>query len=180
VVWLIISIAVSTTIIGLLYFSPYLSNILHLQRQQAKVVPNVVFIMVYCSLKIESLRSFRKQKCVGLPPPKPFADAFGKGVPSLNHPHGPLPVSQSVDLPLVIVIMYFQIKGWKRFIGDILHIVILDFSADILTLSVKIWCPGLVQENYGQIEPESSLSALGIELRPPEHMSEHVSERLTS
>jgi len=44
-----------------------------------------------------------------------------------------------------MVIMYFQIKVRKRFMGDILHIVILDFSADILTLSVKVWSPGLVQ-----------------------------------
>jgi len=27
-----------------------------------------------------------------------------------------------------------------------MHTVILDFSADILTLSVQIWCPGLVRE----------------------------------
>jgi len=40
----------------------------------------------------------------------------------------------------------------KRFIGDILHIVILVFSADILTLNVKIWCPGLVKRNYGQLD----------------------------
>jgi len=53
--------------------------------------------------------------------------------------------------PLVIVIMYFQIKVRKRFIGDILHIVILNFSDNILTLSVKIWCPGLVKRNYGQL-----------------------------
>jgi len=46
----------------------------------------------------------------------------------------------------MIVIMYFQIKVRKRFVGDILYIVILDFSADRLTLSVKIWCPGLVHE----------------------------------
>jgi len=57
--------------------------------------------------------------------------AFGEGVPSLIPPHGTLPLSQNLDLPLVIVIMYFQIKVRKRFIGDILHIVILDFSADI-------------------------------------------------
>jgi len=55
------------------------------------------------------------------------------------------------DPPLVIVIMYFRIKVRKRFIGDILHIVILDFSDNILTLSVKIWCPGLVKRNYGQL-----------------------------
>jgi len=49
---------------------------------------------------------------------------------------------------MVIVIMYFQIKVQKRFIGNILQIVILDFSADILTLSVKIWC---LKTDYGQL-----------------------------
>jgi len=47
--------------------------------------------------------------------------------------------------------MYFQIKVRKTFIGDILHIVILDFSDNILTSSVKIWCPGLVKRNYGLV-----------------------------
>jgi len=61
-----------------------------LQRQQAKVVSNVLLILLCCSLRIESLRSFRK-KCVGLSLPNP------------------------------------------------------------LTLSVKIWCPGLVKRNYGQL-----------------------------
>jgi len=49
------------------------------------------------------------------------------------------------------VIMLYEIKVRKRFIGDILHIVILDLSENILTLSVKIWCPGLVMRNYGQL-----------------------------
>jgi len=55
------------------------------------------------------------------------------------------------DPPLVIVIMYFRIKVQKKLIGDILHFVILDFSDTILTLSVNIWCPGLVKRNYGQL-----------------------------
>jgi len=110
---------------------------LHLQRQQAKVVSNVLLILLCCSLRIESLRSFRK-KCVGLSPPNPFARK--SSLPRITE-----------DPPLVIVIMYFRIKVRKRFIGDILHIVILDFSDNILTLSVKIWCPGLVKRNYGQL-----------------------------
>jgi len=110
-----------------------------------QVVSNVVLIFLRCSLKIESLRSFSKQ-CVGLPLQNPFAHVFGEGVPSQNHPHGPFPYHElSLDPQLVIVIMYFQIKVRKRFIGDILQIVMLDFSADILT-ECKIWCPGLVQE----------------------------------
>jgi len=52
------------------------------------------------------------------------------------------------DPPLVIVIMYFRIKVRKKLIGDILHIVILDFSDNMLTLSVKIWCPGLVKSQW--------------------------------
>jgi len=34
----------------------------------------------------------------------------------------------------------------KMFISDILHVAIQDFIADVFTLSVKIWCPGLFQE----------------------------------
>jgi len=37
-------------------------------------------------------------------------------------------------------------KVRKRFIGDILHIVILYLTPIYRLLSVKIWCPGLVQE----------------------------------
>jgi len=81
--------------------------------------------------------------------------AFGESVPSLNtSPWPPLRITE--DLQLVIAIKYFQIKVRKRFIGDILHIVILDFSDDILTLSVKIWCPDLVKRNYGQLERSHS------------------------
>jgi len=81
---------------------------------------------------------------VGIPPQTPSLTPSGRVYP----PHGPLPVLQSLDRPLwiVIVIMHFQIKVRKRFIGDILHIVILDFSANMLTLSIKIWCPGLIQD----------------------------------
>jgi len=39
-------------------FSPYSCNKLHMQRQQAKVVFNVLLILLCCSHKIESLRSF--------------------------------------------------------------------------------------------------------------------------
>jgi len=145
-----ISIAVRTTIIGLLYFSPYLCNILHLQRRQAKVVSDVLLILLCSSLKNESLRSFRKKICGAstLKPLRSWLASSGRVYPpwTLRLLHGPLPISQNLDPPLVIVIMYFQMKVRKKFIGDILHIVIIDFSADILTLSVKLWCPGLVQE----------------------------------
>jgi len=62
------------------------------------------------------------------------------------------------------VIMYFQIKVRKRFIGDILHIAILDFSDNILTLSVKIWCPGLVKRNYGQLAYFSAIYMIPVQL----------------
>jgi len=71
---------------------------------------------------------------------------FGEGVPS-SWP----PSRITEDPPLVIMIMYFQIKVRKKFIGEILRNVILDFSDNILTLSVKIWYLGLVQRNYGQL-----------------------------
>jgi len=95
---------------------------------------------------------FSQNKSVGLSPQNPSLvnRPFGEGVPSLNNSPWPPPCITE-DPPLVIVIMYFQIKVRKRFIGDILHIVILDFGDNILTLSVKIWCPGLVKRNYGQL-----------------------------
>jgi len=74
--------------------------------------------------------------------------------------YGPLPVSQNLDPPLVIVIMYFRIKVLKRFIGDILPVVILDFSTDILTLSVQIWWPGLVQKKLWSAWVSAAITAL--------------------
>jgi len=50
----------------------------------------------------------------------------------------------------VIVIMHFQIKVRKRFIGDILHIVILDFSADLVS-------------RFGPREIMVSLQTLGLD-----------------
>jgi len=35
--------------------------------------------------------------------------------------------------------------------GTVQKLVVLVFSADILTLNVKIWCPGLVMRNYSQL-----------------------------
>jgi len=45
--------------------------------------------------------------------------AFGEGVHFLNPSLWPLPVSQNLDPPLVIVIMNFKIKVRKTFIGVI-------------------------------------------------------------
>jgi len=43
------------------------------------------------------------------------------------------------------------------FIGDILHIVILDFSADKSTLSVNIWCHGLLQDKLWSAWTQSNV-----------------------
>jgi len=73
----------------------------------------------------------------GAPTPKPLRSRLREGVLSLNPSHGPLPVSQSLDPPLVIVIMYFQIQVRKMFIGDILHMVILDFNDRYIDFECK-------------------------------------------
>jgi len=112
----------------------------------AKVVSNVLLIVLCCSLK-NAFTQF-SQKNVW-PPTNSFAheSRLRELVPS---PMAPSPYhrtrSATGDCDHV-----FSDKSLKRFVGDNLYIVILDFSADILTLSVKIWCPSLVQENYGQL-----------------------------
>jgi len=106
-----ILVAVRTTIIALFYFSP-IFNILHLNRQQTKVVSFSLSILLHCSLKIESLSNFRKQMC-GVPATKALC-AFKEGVSSRTPFHGPLPVSRNLDPPLVFVIMHFQIKSLKK------------------------------------------------------------------
>jgi len=137
-----ILVAARTTIIGVLYFSPYSCNILHLQWQQTNVVTNVWLMFLRYSLKIESTQF--SQKCVGRPQSPSCA-------PSRRmYPPEPFSLDPSYHRTWIghwwLWSCIIKWRVWKRFIGDILHIVILDFSSDILTLSVKIWCPGLVQE----------------------------------
>jgi len=147
VYWKNISIAVRTSIIGLLNISPHSCSILqlHLQRWQAKVVSNVLLILLCCSLKIESTQF--SQKMCGAPTPKPLQGRCTLSEPfCMDHPRITEPGSATDDCDHV-----FSNKSSKRFIGDILHIVILQFRTDILTLSVKICVPVWSKRNYCQL-----------------------------
>jgi len=118
-----ISLAVRTTIIGLLYSC----NILHLKQQQAKDVSNAVLILLCCSLKIESLRSFRKKMC-GAPTLKPSGKRTLPEPSSWLPPRITEPGSATGDCDPV-----FQIKVRK---GLLVKFCTLSFY-----ISAPIYCP---------------------------------------
>jgi len=156
---------VRTTIIGLLYFFTIFVQHIALAAatgkrcQQCFVNFAVLFTQNWVSTQLS-------QKYVwGSHPQTPslVSHAFRESVPSLNPPYRPLLVSQNLDPRLVIVLIRFQIKVREMFIGDILHIVILDFSADIGLYWLRVEkCSVLVwfKRNYGQLGPKPRLRGL--------------------
>jgi len=142
--------AVRTTIIGLL-FSPYFTIFVQLALAAATGKRCLQCFVNFAVLYTQNwvLTVFAKNAT-----PNPFARTSGEGVTSLN-PSSPWPPpriteSGSSNGDCDHVGLLSNIIS-KKMIGDILHIVVLVFSADILTLNVKIWWPGLVKRNYGQL-----------------------------
>jgi len=130
VLWVNISIAVRTTIIGLRFFTADVQhNAFAAATGKSCLQCFVDFAVLFTQNWVSTQIS---QKLCGALTPKPLWVApSGRVYPPWTPPHGPLPVSQKIRHWWLK--MYFQIKVRKRFIGDILHIAILDFSDNILT-----------------------------------------------
>jgi len=140
------SIAVRTTIIGLLYFSPYFSPYscnLHLQRQKEKVVCNVLLILLCCSLKIE-FRQFSQQML----PQTSRSRLRGR----CNLPESLVPMAPSP-----------YHRTWIRY-GDCEHVGLLS---NIISKKVYWWhfarCRSSFQHRYIDFECKNLVSRFGQE-----------------